>query len=635
MNKTFLRIVAGISFTLVSLAMEYHVSPQGNDNHAGSLDAPLKTISAAAQKTVPGDTVTVHKGTYRETVSPPRGGLSPEQRITFQAAPGERPVIKGSEIVKGWIQSDVPNVWNIKIPHAFFGKHMHPFRELIEGDWFSSHGRIHHTGAVFLAGKGLFEVETKDKVLKPQPQGKAVYKDDSLKTWFVESDDDGITLWINTQGADPNEEMTEITTRSTCFYPEKEGVDYITLKGFEICQAASQWAAPTAHQVGMVSTHWNKGWIIENNLIHDSRCNAITLGKEAATGHNLECTQRDKNGTIHYIEVIFRVLRKGWNKENIGSHIVRNNTIYNCEQTGICGSMGCAFSTIENNHIYDIWVQRQFSGAEIAGIKFHGAIDVTLSGNHIHQAGRGIWLDWMAQGVRVTRNLLYKNDQDDLFLEVDHGPGMIDNNIMLSPKNIYCDSEGYAFVHNFFGGFLHIFPDHSRFTPYHLNHSTDIKGLEIIRAGDDRYYYNIFAPLHGQKTTGLEALSKYPYPSKISGNLYFSGLMPAPGETDGIETALAAKDIRLRFDDKNELISIALPWNQGIFLKQHPVVTTALLGRSHITKCLYEMPDGSPLTIDHDYSESPRNGNTCIPGPWSNIPSQQAPLIFQTRQNPQ
>ena len=124
----------------------------------------------------------------------------------------------------------------------------------------------------------------------------------------------------------------------------------------------------------MVATHWNKGWIIENNVISDSKCSGITLGKERGTGHNVWSADQGNiynDGNIHYIEVVFRVLRNGWNKENIGSHIVRNNVIRNCEQTGICGSMGAAFSIIENNHIYNIWSKRQFDGAEIGGIKFH------------------------------------------------------------------------------------------------------------------------------------------------------------------------------------------------------------------------------------------------------------------------
>ncbi|MCA1810352.1 MAG: DUF1565 domain-containing protein, partial [Kiritimatiellia bacterium] len=54
--------------------MEYHVAITGNDDHDGSRERPFRTIMAAARKAVPGDTVTVHAGVYREWVCPPRGG---------------------------------------------------------------------------------------------------------------------------------------------------------------------------------------------------------------------------------------------------------------------------------------------------------------------------------------------------------------------------------------------------------------------------------------------------------------------------------------------------------------------------------------------------------------------------------
>ena len=34
------------------------------------------------------------------------------------------------------------------------------------------------------------------------------------------------------------------------FYPSKEGIGYITLAGFVVKQAATQWAPPTAYQEG-------------------------------------------------------------------------------------------------------------------------------------------------------------------------------------------------------------------------------------------------------------------------------------------------------------------------------------------------------------------------------------------------
>ena len=101
-----------------------------------------------------------------------------------------------------------------------------------------------------------------------------------------------------------------------------------------------------------------------------------------------------------YVETINRALARGWSKENIGSHVIRNNTISDCGQTGICGSMGGVFSVIENNDIYNIWTKRQWTGAEMGGIKIHASIDMIIRNNRLFNCGRGLWLDWMAQARR-------------------------------------------------------------------------------------------------------------------------------------------------------------------------------------------------------------------------------------------
>ena len=288
----------------------------------------------------------------------------------------------------------------------------------------------------------------------------------------------------------------------------------------------------------MIATHWNKGWIIENNVISDSKCSGITLGKERGTGHNVWSADKSIDGSIHYIEVTFRTLRNGWNKENIGSHIVRNNEIFNCEQTGICGSMGAAFSMIENNHIYNIWTKRQFSGAEIGGIKFHAAIDTTIEKNRIHDCGRGLWLDWMTQGTRVSKNLLYNNDLEDLFMEVNHGPFLVDNNILLSPAGIRTQSEGGAFVHNLIAGTICMWPaNRTGLLLIILPHSTDVAGLSTIFSGDDRYYNNIFLgnwPGMNQEEPGynygLVGYNNAKLPVWMSGNVYYNKALPYKGE---------------------------------------------------------------------------------------------------------
>ncbi len=67
----------------------------------------------------------------------------------------------------------------------------------------------------------------------------------------------------------------------------------------------------------------------------------------------------------------------------------------------------------------------------MAGIKFHAAIDTLIANNHIYNTCLGLWLDWMAQGTRVARNLFHDNSRD-LFVEVNHGPFVVDNNLFLS-----------------------------------------------------------------------------------------------------------------------------------------------------------------------------------------------------------
>ncbi|MDR1593273.1 MAG: right-handed parallel beta-helix repeat-containing protein, partial [Prevotellaceae bacterium] len=431
---------------------EYHVSMKGNDANQGTEAMPFKTVGRAALVAYPGDVITVHAGTYRECINPPRGGADEDTRIVYRAAPGERVEIKGSEVVNTWTK-EAGGVWKVILPNSFFGDY-NPYADLIYGDWFDGCGRIHHTGEVFLNNKSLYEKETLDKVRNPEIHPGSKEPEASKYVWYCESDAENTTIWANFHQYNPNKELVEISVRRACFYPEKQGINYLTVDGFHISEAASQWAAPTAEQIGMIGTHWNKGWIIENNVISNAKCSGITLGKERCTGHNVWLNDMSIDGSLHYIEVTFRTIRNGWNKENIGSHIIRNNEIFACEQTGICGSMGAAFSIVENNYIHDIWVKRQFDGAEIAGIKFHAAIDTQIRNNRICRVGRGMWLDWMAQGTRISHNLAYENDLEDIFFEVDHGPFLVDNNIFASPVSVWEMSQGGAYVHNLIAGIV-------------------------------------------------------------------------------------------------------------------------------------------------------------------------------------
>ena len=97
--------------------------------------------------------------------------------------------------------------------------------------------------------------------------------------WFAKVDQDNTTIWAQFKAVNPNEQLVEINVRRTVFYPEKTGVNFITVRGFALRQAATPWAPPTAEQIGLIGTHWSKGWIIESNVISHSICSGIALGK--------------------------------------------------------------------------------------------------------------------------------------------------------------------------------------------------------------------------------------------------------------------------------------------------------------------------------------------------------------------
>lgn len=736
-------------------AVEYHVDGNQRGEGEGTAGNPFRTIQQAANVAMPGDTITVHGGIYRERIDPPRGGTSDEQRIVYRAAPGESVTIKGSEHIKGW-EKVSGDCWKVTLPNSFFGD-FNPYSDQIHGDWYDAR-QPYHTGAVYLNGHWLKEaprmafvlgdttndadadlmnvqflrvpgVSSVNAVDRTSQGGQAaelaladgkkcmgplkngdwlafegvdfgkegvqkliistgspvgggiveIRRDNTegellgrLNTgltaewsdfqsftaklnqalvgrqtivlvfkarpmpppsesdagyWFAEVDEDTTTIWAEFKAVDPNQELVEINVRQTVFYPEETRKNYITVKGFTLEQAATPWSPPTAEQVGLIGVNWSKGWIIEDNTIRYSTCVGITLGKHGDEYDN----------TMQYCRSIRVGLMRGWNKETIGSHLVRNNHILHCGQAGIVGSLGCAFSTIIGNEIHDIRQNHQYGGCETAGIKLHGAVDVLIAYNHIYRCEHwgGIWLDWMAQGAHVTGNLLHDNS-NDLMVEMNHGPMLIDNNIMLSAAGIRDASGGGAYVHNLIVGTQTIWPElaHRR-TPMFRPHSTDVipdavsegtsSGAEkpvplleqpltdrfgvTLDQNDDRYFNNLFV-----KGKALEVYDQYGFKITAGGNVYAAGAKPSVEDRD----AVVAKD----FDPGIKLIEKGDGWwlemevDPAWKQTSRPMVTSALLGKAVLPNAPFEDRDGTPYQIDLDYLGKKRDVNNPAPGPF-------------------
>ncbi len=613
-----------------------YVSPSGSNMNDGSQESPYRTISKAAYVAIAGDSVIISEGVYRESVSPANGGTTPARRITYIAAPGEKVELKGSEVVSGWKKVG-GNVWKTVVDNSMFGN-FNPFELNVYGDWLLS-GHDHHLGQVYIDGVGLVETPTIEDV-----------KTLEANKWHAEVSDASTTIYANFDGKVPTKSMTEINVRPTCFFPATNGVNYITVDGLYVSQAATQWAAPTSEQVGMIGPNWSKGWIIKNCDISYSRCVGVSIGKERSTGQNLSIQYRptapfNKVGFTREIEAIISAINRGWSKENIGSHLIENNKIYECGQAGVVGHLGCAFSTIRGNEIYDICHTGEFGGFETAGIKLHAGIDVVIENNIVINTGRGMWIDWQAQGMHVLNNIFDKNDIQDFFIEVSHGPTIVANNVMLSEWSVYSDAQGIAFANNLIAGRVVVRRSTYRYTPYHRAHSTQLRGFYNNGGGDIRYYNNVFlgqaAPNDKGEIidNGLEGYNEFPdhvdnsgtfvevdksltyrFPIYTAANVYFDGAKPFNKEKDQLMLSEKAPELKLeKGEDGSYTLTPALDISKFKGAKT-VAINTDMLGQTIIAEQVFENADLSPFVLDYDIFGRARGVDAPVAGPFQIAP---------------
>lgn len=633
---------------------EIHVAVTGCDNAAGTADQPFRTIQKAAGIARPGDRVIVHEGEYREWVSPAYGGTSDNNRIVYEAAAGEKVVIKGSERISGWERIE-GTVWKAVISNSLFGED-NPYREAVFGDWLEEpRDRRVHRGEVYLNGRSFYEAGSLDAVKHPAVRETGynppwtkhpeplLHPEDTVYQWYAKAETDDTIIYANFQGADPNQELTEINVRQCCFYPRKTGRNYITVRGFEMAQAASPWAPPTADQPGLLGVNWSKGWIIENNVIHDAKCSGISIGKEASTGHNEATRTLRKPGYQYQMEAVFKAVRIGWCREMIGSHIIRNNVIYNCGQNAVVGHLGCIFSEIYNNHIYNIGVKQEYFGYEIAGIKLHAPIDVQIRHNNIHDCTLGIWLDWQVQGTRISKNLFWRNERD-LMIEVTHGPHLVDNNIFASEYNFDNIAQGGAYVHNLFCGTMRREAVLNRATPYHFPHTTQLSGTSFVYGGDDRWYQNIFiggsSTYTDQSVSGTSDYDGSPVSAEehaeriraevtgdhvmyehvkdavyLDTNAYLNGAEAFHRETDPY---ISEGDPGIRVVCGDGKIYLEMNIEKGLLKMSTRILNSQTFPLVRVVEAPFDDPCGKAIVFDSDYHNNQRNGQSPA-GPFAEL----------------
>lgn len=652
--------------------MKLYVDQKAGRDGNGSQERPFRHIQDAAAIAQPGDEVLVAPGVYREYVNPVNAGTQ-EERITYRSTQPLGAVITGAEQVKEWKKYQ-DTTWVCRIPNSTFGTY-NPYTTYVYGDWYFAKADK-HTGCVYLNDRALYETATLEDCLKGEVYECSWVPEESRFKWYTEQDEktDETILYANFRGADPNVENVEINVRRECFFPSKTGVSYLTVSGFKIEKAATTWAPPAAFQDGMIGPHWSKGWIIEDCEIANSKCAGISLGKYLDPDNDHYFTYKQvKSPTQMERDAVCRGQYHGWLKENIGSHIIRRNNIHHCEQGGIIGRMGGVFSVIEDNHIHHINNMMEQGGAEIAGIKMHAAIDVVMRRNHIHHCTMGIWCDWEAQGTRLSQNLLHDNQRpafakplkggmmsQDIFVEVSHGPTLIDNNILLSDASLRFATQGVAMVHNLICGALTCVGGGTdwRYTPYHMPHRTEVMGFMTILHGDDRFYNNIFVQKwpsediitpHDSddgfdcenRLAGTWMFDEYPtkeewdaqfdftrpadmkkletahfghLPVWSEGNVYLAGAKAWKHEKNGLTENRNPVTVELEEKDGQYYLNTNLYEIVADFSDR--MIDTDVLGMAFEPEQPFENPDGTKIRFDRDYFGNHR-GIRVVPGPFA------------------
>ena len=535
---------------------EYIVSPSGDDGNPGTHEAPFLTINRAAEIAQPGDTITVQSGVYREWVRPARGGDSEDTRITYRAAPGADVHILGSEPATGWVQTS-DNVWAIEFDESRFDGFnpfdtltRHPECVLTEtGDCWGwlNYGRWTHLGDVYIDGLGLTEKQTMGEV------------EASPLSWRTETAIGATTIWANFGERDPNEAAVELNHRPFAFFPEQAGLGYITVKGFVIQNVATHWAPPGVFQPGAIGPNGGHHWVIEDNIVMYSKAVCISIGIP--------------NGQANFGES--------------GDHVIRNNVIMRCGQSGITGMLYISNSQIVGNHIEDINYRNEFGGAETAGIKHHWGHKLHIRSNFIRSvtAGHGIWADFQNNNWRVEGNVILGAGVYAMMAEANHGPNLYANNIFVGGGIGVYSSRADAWVHNLFIN-----------TPQTWVNQT-YGGRPPV--GDARWVNNMFIG------DGLNS-SLAPPDNRYSRNVFLDGAVPHPDDADAV-IGNTPTDIQV------------LETSEGVVLGFHVDEPTLSAGYPLVVDDTLELNFDIDATVEADFFGEQRSELSNSPGPFATL----------------
>jgi hypothetical protein len=431
----------GSEFTTWEQPLEFSKTYHVDQNHSdasdqgpGTADQPFATIGAAAEVLQAGERAVIHAGVYREMVRPPRGGSGPAQMISYEAAPGEEVILKGSQEIQTTWTDLGNNQWRASLPSSAFAEHgYNPFamenlthEEVQYMPWaVDKPGNYPYNlrrGLIFQNGQRLVQVAGTGDL----SEGPGRYH----------VSDDGLSVTVRPFGdTDPNNETMEFTALKHLFMPQTVELAYIRVKGLIMEQVGNGLKRIGE---GVLFTYGGHHWIIEGNTVRQAAGTGIEFG-------------------FNVVEAQFGEPGPQRTDETDTWHIVRGNIISECGSAGIrCHRVGRGL--VEHNHIWNIGWQNVELYWETAGIKLLITNHCLVRRNVIHNTldAPGIWLDWDNKNSRVTQNIIYdiRSVQGGVFIEASMTPNWVDRNIIWNVEGFgyYShDTDVALLAHNLIG----------------------------------------------------------------------------------------------------------------------------------------------------------------------------------------
>ena len=525
------------------------VAPHGTDDARGTHQNPLRTISAAADRAMPGDTILVRAGIYRERVAPPRGGM-PGKPIIYRGEKLGSVVLKGSNEWKPDWQSHQPGVVFATLEDALFDDDVYvdsanPFLVELASTPHERDGKPeserYDRGDPKLSYR-CGQVIVNGKPWQQQPFLSEVETQTGTWTFVPGPEDGGGRIYINFGTLDPTQQQVEISTRRRIFAPHIRGLGYIHVEGFVMEHCGNQyptnfWNTPKWAQAGAFGLRGGHHWTVRNNVIRYANTVALDLG---SSGGDNERKRAQISGAPYGAD---NLIEKNWFLDNGSAAIIGSGS----QRVVVRGNV------ILRNNTYRFNGPKRY---EHAGIKFHYVRDGLIEDNYVadNPLSEGIWLDNQFPGTRVTRNVVVNNGARGIFLEMSDykfDAVLVDHNISVGNRGIQFyvhDASGSTVMHNLFanspadakyGQGVYIYQVTARTkTGYHslynnlfVNHKVMLDiNYPSHRSGPQRLDHNVYDAASEDRQFLINSASDKPSPWKPEE--FFALIQSEVGEDD-------------------------------------------------------------------------------------------------------